>query len=138
MSLLWAAAAGISGWEASGGEAAPPRAAPGGARGRTGAVSESAYERARRCAPLSQVTGTNSPGFSQKPCSPYQPLPSDSASQKANGEGASFKVHINLVLVGYSLAATIAVRKGIVPTVPLGLLPGTCALPTLTQGPRRA
>lgn len=42
------------------------------------------------------------PGLLPRLCSPCPPLPSDSAAQKANGEGASFKVHINLVLVGYS------------------------------------
>lgn len=49
-------------------------------------------------------------------CLPCPPLPSDSTALKANGEGASFKVHINLVLVGYTLAAASAVPKGVVPT----------------------
>lgn len=56
-------------------------------------------------------------------CSPRRcSLPSDSAAQKANGKGASFKVHINLVLVGYSLAAPTAVPKRIVLTTQLDLL----------------
>lgn len=49
-------------------------------------------------------------------CLPCPLLPSDNAALKANGDGASFKVHINLVLVGYTLAAASAVPKGVVPT----------------------
>lgn len=53
------------------------------------------------------------------------PLPSDSAAQKANGGDASFKVHINLVLVGYSWQLQNAVPRGVVATAPSEPLLGT-------------
>lgn len=85
----------------------------GGARTR-GSVGASAPRPRRWGVSLPEVPAVNCPScFCLKLSSPYHTLPSDSAAPKANGDGASFKVHINLMLVGYSLAATNAVRKGI-------------------------
>lgn len=120
-SVLWAAAVGAGGqrresvqrlWKPSWGTV--PAA---------GATARGAAQSAPRCAPCSGAARSQCPGCSPRRCS----LPSDSAAQKANGKGASFKVHINLVLVGYSLAATTAVPKRMVLTAQGGLLLGTCS-----------
>lgn len=84
--------------------AAPPRAERGTARAAGATARGTAPERATVCAQLLAARNQH-PSCSPRRCS----LPSDRAAQKANGKGASFKVHINLVLVGYSLAATPAV-----------------------------
>lgn len=91
--------------------AAPPgatRGAPSGGRGLRGSNSPRACVSVRVC-PRARLCASPLPGYRNKQAgllpglrSPCPPLPSDSASQKANGEGASFKVLINLVLVGYS------------------------------------
>lgn len=92
------------------------------ARDSTGCRGDSARSRLERATESAQVLAARN----QHPsCSPRRclcSLPSDSAAQKANGKGASFKVHINLVLVGYSLAATTAVLKRMVLTTQLNFL----------------
>lgn len=85
--------------------------------GRRGDSVRNRPERATVCAQLLAARNQH-PSCSPRQCS----LPSDRAAQEANGKGASFKVHINLVLVGYSLAATTAVPKRMVLTTQLDLL----------------
>lgn len=90
-------------------------------------VREWAYacvSRRRMRVPLSQATATK-PGLLPSLDLTRPPLPSDSAAQKANGEGASFTVHINLVFVGYALAAANAFRKRVNPTAGLEPLHAT-------------
>lgn len=96
--------------------AAPPLAKSGTARA-AGATARGAAQSAPQSAPGSR---NQHPSCSPRRCSCS--LPSDSAAQKANGKGASFKVHINLVLVGYSLAATTAVLRRMVLTTQLNFL----------------
>lgn len=91
--------------------AAPPVAQLGDSGGRRAGSARNRPKRAAVCTQL-QAARSQYPGCSPRRCS----LPSDSAAQKANGKGASFKVHINPVLVGYSLAATTAVPKRMVLT----------------------
>lgn len=149
---LWAAAAGIRGRGTSRRGAAPPRAAPGGALGSSGAAGLElaaivrarararvcVCPRARLCVPPLPGYGNPQLGLLPEAVLACPRLPSDSAAPKANGEGASFKVHVNLVLVGYSLAATDSVWKGVVPTAPSEPFSAPHALPALAQRPRRA
>lgn len=93
--------------------------------------------RRRMRVPLCQATATK-PRLLPSLDLTRPPLPSDSAAQKANGEGASFTVHINLVFVGYALAAANAFRKGSSSQPVWRLSTPPPALPTLAQGPRRA
>lgn len=139
---LWAAAAGIRGREASREARLCLERRRGRPRAGRGRGARTRGERACACVSAPTV-GARSPRLREHPPgllpslrSPCPLLPSDSAAPKANGEGASFKVHINLALVGYSLAATKAVRKGVVPTAPSEPLLAPAALPPLAQGPR--
>lgn len=127
--------------------AAPPgaaRGAPSDGRGPRGSNSPRACvcvrvcPRARLCASLLPGYGNKQPGLLPGLCSPFPPLPSDSAAQKANGEGASFKVLINLVLVGYSWQLQMLFGKGR-PHCPFVNLPSAPrALPALAQNSRKA